>query len=64
MGLWFIRRSACVCVRARVCLCARVCFRAAAERHRDTTVQPAGLLPADAAGWNHRRQQGREQRQQ
>lgn len=56
MGPWhgFVCMCVCVCVRSR----------AAAERHRDTTVQPAGFLPADAAGWNHRRQQGREQRQQ
>ncbi len=32
--------------------------RAAAERHCDTTVQPAGFLPADAARWNHRWHQG------
>lgn len=53
----------CVCV-CPLCARACVCFRAAAERHRDATVQPAGILPADAAGWNHRRQQGREQWQQ
>lgn len=67
MGLWFGPRFVCTCMCVcvgcvHVCVCVR--FRAAAERHRDKTVQPAGLLPADAAGWNHRRQQGREQRQQ
>lgn len=43
-----------------VCWAGAVCFfsRAAAERHCDTTVQPAGFLPADAARWNHRWHQG------
>lgn len=38
--------------------------RAAAERDCDPAVQPAGLLPADAARRNHWWQQGREQRLQ
>uniref|UniRef100_A0AAY4CKV2 Fibroblast growth factor n=1 Tax=Denticeps clupeoides TaxID=299321 RepID=A0AAY4CKV2_9TELE len=36
--------------------------RAAAERHCDATVQRAGLLPADAAGWHRQWDQRRKQR--